>query len=40
MGLLYMIGEESVMTGGALGASCGKIGRAYRSKLGGDLRVS
>jgi hypothetical protein len=40
MGLLYMIGEESPNAGGALAATYSKIGRAYKQRLGGDLRVS
>jgi hypothetical protein len=40
MGLLYMIGEESPNSGGALAATYSKIGRAYKQRLGGDLRVS
>ena len=38
MTLLHQIGEESASAGGAVGATAGKIGRAYRQKLGGDLR--
>jgi hypothetical protein len=40
MVLLYKIGEESPNAGGAVGATCGKIQRAYRQRLGGDLNVS
>lgn len=38
MTLLHMIGEESAAAGGAVGATAGKLGRAYRQRLGGDLR--
>ena len=38
MTLLHMIGEESGAAGGAVAATAGKIGRAYRQRLGGDLR--
>ena len=38
MTLLHMIGEESASAGGAVGATAGKLGRAYRQRLGGDLR--
>jgi len=38
MTLLHMIGEESGAAGGAVGATAGKLGRAYRQRLGADLR--
>lgn len=38
MTLLHQIGEESSAAGGMVGATAGKIGRAYRQRLGGDLR--
>eukprot|EP00804_Cyclotella_cryptica_P021914 CCRYP_000866-RA/>CCRYP_000866-RA protein AED:0.01 eAED:0.01 QI:2252/1/1/1/0.33/0.25/4/1891/550 len=38
MTLLHMIGEETPSAGGAVGTTCGKLGRAYRQRLGGDLR--
>mmetsp|Transcript_22479 Transcript_22479/g.54376 ORF Transcript_22479/g.54376 Transcript_22479/m.54376 type:complete len:569 (-) Transcript_22479:89-1795(-) len=37
MTLLHMVGEESSAAGGAVGATAGKIGRAYRQRLGGHL---
>ena len=40
MALLYMIGEESSLAGGAVGATAGKLNRAYRERLDGDLKVS
>ncbi|KAL7535883.1 hypothetical protein ACHAWF_005303 [Thalassiosira exigua] len=36
--LLHAIGEEHPAAGGAVSATAGKIGRAYRRRLGGDLR--
>eukprot|EP00956_Cyclotella_meneghiniana_P004354 scaffold5312_cov71-Cyclotella_meneghiniana.AAC.8 len=39
MTLLYMIGEESSSACGATSATCSKIGKAYRKRLGGDLGV-
>eukprot|EP00584_Thalassiosira_punctigera_P026395 CAMPEP_0172579014 /NCGR_PEP_ID=MMETSP1067-20121228/139030_1 /TAXON_ID=265564 ORGANISM="Thalassiosira punctigera, Strain Tpunct2005C2" /NCGR_SAMPLE_ID=MMETSP1067 /ASSEMBLY_ACC=CAM_ASM_000444 /LENGTH=576 /DNA_ID=CAMNT_0013371721 /DNA_START=40 /DNA_END=1770 /DNA_ORIENTATION=+ len=38
MTLLHQIGEESGAAGGAVAATAGKLGRAYRQRLGGDLR--
>ena len=40
MTLLYQIGEESPLAGGAVAATCAKIKKNYAKKLGGDLRVS
>lgn len=40
MTLLYQIGEESPLAGGAVAATCAKIRKSYAKKLGGDLRVS
>ena len=38
MTLLHQIGEESPATGGAVGVSYGKLARAYKQRLRGDLR--
>jgi len=38
MTLLHQIGEENAAAGGAVAATAGKLGRAYRQRLGGDLR--
>lgn len=38
MTLLHQIGEESSAAGGRVGATAGKLGRAYRQRLGGDLK--
>lgn len=38
MTLLHQIGEESSAADGKVGATAGKLGRAYRQRLGGDLR--
>lgn len=38
MTLLHQIGEENGAAGGAVAATAGKLGRAYRQRLGGDLR--
>ncbi len=41
MTLLHQIGEENANApGGAVSVTCGKLGRAYKQRLGGDLRVS
>lgn len=36
--LLHSIGEESPAASGAVSVTSGKLGRAYRKRLGGDLR--
>lgn len=38
MTLLHQVGEESGAAGGAVAATAGRLGRAYRKRLGGDLR--